>query len=621
MAVQQGHGKMAGANSLVFAYDTGDTVNSFKGRPTVNQFLHHGTSGKGAAADNFVNFPNQGTTGFKRLGYGQTFGGYTIKPNDVVYHYDNVDSVACHYHGNTASVPEGVYVVFSFDFYLSPSITVETGSIGNVENYGNNALSGGIIGVNSSTEKGVWHRRVQVYGPKVGSTPGTQAMFLYPGGCSARLSSTPGYILYKNPQVEFVNFTTESPFVQGTRSATEGLLDLTGNTDIDLSNVSFDANAEIEFDGTDDRMFVENTSELSLDNGIATFEAIVKFPRDWTAGSQYPNLICKGARAGWDTPGWSVFGFRDWPNANNKSWGLGLRNNSGGVRTVSKYDSPTDVYLHLTATMDGNTMKLYENGVLVTTQNQTVNPSENATNIFIGGDDGNNRFPGDIPVVKVYNQALTESQIQSNFNNYKKRFTDLSNYYDNATDGGRWIRWWWYTGVGWPGHETEALGHPFGTFDSSSHYGFQRLPEGLDKEQVELLAKDGDGNIYKWDFGSSSATAQQVWDSFTLGTQGRWNNSGDAWNPTVIAGSFFNTDQDAWQYRDSEGVLSFMLDDDTCDCKSTLNAGHAMCGSSWNQTYANPDGAYQRYGVDTLNDGACLGPVPERTLELYYRLK
>ena len=64
-----------------------------------------------------------------------------------------------------------------------------------------------------------------------------------------------------------------------------------------------------------------------------------------------------------------------------------------------------------------------------------------------------------------------------------------------------------------------------------------------------------------------------------------------------------------------------MLDDDTCDCKSTLNAGHAMCGSSWNQTYAQPDGAYLRYGVDTLNDGGCRGPVPERTLELFYRLK
>jgi len=47
MAVQQGYGKMAGANSLVFAYDTDDTVNSYKGRPTTNLAPYistHGTS-------------------------------------------------------------------------------------------------------------------------------------------------------------------------------------------------------------------------------------------------------------------------------------------------------------------------------------------------------------------------------------------------------------------------------------------------------------------------------------------------------------------------------------------------------------------------------------------------
>jgi len=36
MAVRHGYGKIAGTDALVFAYDTGDTVNSYKGRPTTN---------------------------------------------------------------------------------------------------------------------------------------------------------------------------------------------------------------------------------------------------------------------------------------------------------------------------------------------------------------------------------------------------------------------------------------------------------------------------------------------------------------------------------------------------------------------------------------------------------
>jgi len=584
MAVRHGYGKVAGADALVFAYDTGDTVNSYRGMPTTNQ-----------ATLNLANWINEGAT---RNLQSETFNGnpvYQWKSNDgqiwiSPFAWNNIDlknndCTVSAYFKNTSGNTETVGMYFGKDF--------STDAAGN-SNY------------RSIPVDGQWHRHSWTMYADVNLS----------NYLEFRTSSNT--MLITTPMVNYGRIAAQP--VEGTRSVTQGLLDLIGNVSIDISNMSFDDSANLLLDGTDDRIFAGNPSELSLHNGIATFEAVVKFPKDWTGGSQYPNLICKGARAGWDTPGWALFGFRDWPNANNKSWGLGLRNDAGSVRTVAKYDSPTDVYLHLVATMDGTTMKLYENGILVNTNTQTVNPAENDYNVFVGGDDGSNRFPGELPIVKVYNKALTQSEVVSNFKHYRNRFKDLSNYYDNETDGGRWIRFWWYTGVGWPGHETEALGHPFGTFDSSSHYGFQRLPEGLEKEQVELLAKDGDGNIYKWDFGSSSATAERVWNSFTTGAQGSWNNGG-AWNPTVIEGSFFNTNQDAWQYRDSEGVVSFLLDDDTCDCKSTLNAGHAMCGAGWNQTYAQPDGAYQRYGVDTLNDGGCLGPVPERTLELYYRLK
>ena len=37
MAVAQGYGKTVTSGS-VFAYDTGDTVNSYKGKPTTNRF-------------------------------------------------------------------------------------------------------------------------------------------------------------------------------------------------------------------------------------------------------------------------------------------------------------------------------------------------------------------------------------------------------------------------------------------------------------------------------------------------------------------------------------------------------------------------------------------------------
>ena len=40
MAVRHGYGKIEGTDALVFAYDTGDIVNSYKGEPTENIFLN-----------------------------------------------------------------------------------------------------------------------------------------------------------------------------------------------------------------------------------------------------------------------------------------------------------------------------------------------------------------------------------------------------------------------------------------------------------------------------------------------------------------------------------------------------------------------------------------------------
>jgi hypothetical protein len=124
MAVAQGFSKITTSGS-VFMYDTADTVNSYKGEPTTNYFLAQGTSGPGSASDNNVTFPINGTGTFVRLGYGQTFGGYTIQPGDVVYKYD-LGSNGCHYHGMVASIPTGTYATFTFDYYVSPSTTIES---------------------------------------------------------------------------------------------------------------------------------------------------------------------------------------------------------------------------------------------------------------------------------------------------------------------------------------------------------------------------------------------------------------------------------------------------------------------------------------------------------------
>ena len=573
MAVQQGYGKMAGTDALVFAYDTGDAVNSYKGEPTVN--LANTDSKRtlanyGGGTTSYADAPEKGP-GWKKV---------TI-----------------------TAINGSNFRLAKFPYITQPTNATRTYS----------------LEIDFNGTSGYWFRGdgFSGLGPNIYSSgihswtfttttnSGSMALFLNNG--RAAVTGLNDVIYYRYYQVE--DNAHRTSFTEGTRSATEGLLDLTGNRQANLNNTGFNSNAEIEFDGTDDNIYIGRN--LGFQNASFSLEALIY----WDGNSTdtffgYGDSLGTQRSIHWRIYDTGLVRFDFFANSINS-----------GLNAIQP-----NTWYTLTVTYDhtNNRCTCYRNGEVL--MSGTIGPylgDDSISDGYIGAwTPSSQPFGGKVDIFKIYNRSLSASEVKSNYANYRGRRQDLSNYYDHTSDGGGWIRWWWYTGVGWPGHETEALGHPFGTFDSSSHYGFQRLPEGLDKEQVELLAKDGDGNIYKWDFASPSATAQQVWDSFTLGTQGVWNNTGDAWNPEVIAGSFFGVDQDAWQYRVSEGVASFMLDDDTCDCYSTLNAGHAMCGGSgWNQDYAQPDGAYLRYGVDTLNDGGCRGPLPERTLELFYRLK
>lgn len=68
-------------------------------------------------------------------------------------------------------------------------------------------------------------------------------------------------------------------------------------------------------------------------------------------------------------------------------------------------------------------------------------------------------------------------------------------------------------------------------------------------------------------------------------------------------------------YRTQNGVRSVLLDDDTCDCFSTLSMGHGMCASSFRSEF----GPANRFGVDVLHENGCTTPNPVNSLTLYFK--
>jgi hypothetical protein len=389
--------------------------------------------GSGTVTEN-VTFAINGDGTFQRVASGTVIGGYTIRPNDVVYSYV-LGANGCHYHGNTAPIPGGVYATFSFDYLVTGATNYpSTNHLANFENYGAGALSGYVAAANSL--QNVWQRLTFTSGPT--STAGTQAMFLYPGSCGGRLADS-GTIYFRNPKVEWTNVDTGNSTFNSTSNI--GLwYDLSGNgyngtlTNGPTSNVSNKGN--ILFDGSDD----EITTNLPLTNFPAssnfTFETwakITAYPAALAAnqyGATYQAGVLMGATY---YGGVALYWYGN--NAGNAFTLYGFIRGADAYRNTSGYNFSLNLWYHcVLVNIGGGTISLFINGTLFGSVATATLPYDSANtptagNIGIsksqidgGGTANYKAFGGHVASARAYNRALTAAEISQNYEATKTKF-------------------------------------------------------------------------------------------------------------------------------------------------------------------------------------------------------
>lgn len=366
--------------------------------------------GSGTVTTN-VTFAINGDGTFQRVAYGTVIGGYTIRPNDVVYSYV-LGANGCHYHGNTAPIPSGVYATFSFDYLVTGATNYPSTStlLADIENYGGSALYGNVVAANSL--QNVWQRASFTVGPT--SAAGTQAMFLYPGGCGTRLADS-GTIYFRNPKVEWTNVDTGNSTFSSTSNI--GLwYDLSGNASncflINGPTSSYINKGAVYFDGVDDYGSITNVSSLRPINEL-TIELVIK--------------------AVTTTAGWNhIFGIN--PHASLSPL-IFLETGGQLIRALHFVDGveyrcntvqsiSTSVFTHVVFTFKpGDAIRSYFNGVASTTTslpNGTL--SYNTSNAFLIGYSGANWPNIQYGLIRMYNKALTTAEITQNYEATKTRF-------------------------------------------------------------------------------------------------------------------------------------------------------------------------------------------------------
>ena len=398
-------------DNLVFYYNT-DSARSYVGAPTSNVFYTPTPDSSGN-----VTFSLQGDGVFTRILSGN-YGGYDIKPTDVVYRMNLSANNYCWYHGNNYNVPSGYSVTFAFDYYISPNAVNygNTNMLANIENAGN-GLSATVVDPTPSII-GVWKRAVTTpAGTSNGS--GVSNFLLYPGACGGYLASS-GYILYKNPQAEPKAYST--PFIMsgasstGSRSNTQGLLDMTGNYNIDLTSAGFDGAGGLLYSGA------QNLSVGDMGSQFQNFTIDIWFKSNSVSSHRNP-IDCNWLQY---NGSYSNFGPRlEQDNSGNLAWTLG--DIYGNYQNLTVVSSGLDVskYHNTVITKDGTSLKIYYNGNLVTSTTATYTHPGYFKSVQIGrgfSTSSERWFSGTIPSCKIYNRALTVSELSLNYNTSKGRF-------------------------------------------------------------------------------------------------------------------------------------------------------------------------------------------------------
>lgn len=377
-------------SNIIFSYDVGDTLNSYKGEPTVNYQWNGGSevtpmssfwTGAPAPVD-VTGTSNQGPikgaktwkfikdgTSNQWHGWEATYGGiWTGNAGDIW--------TTSYWYKTTNDAGLGGFFIGYFykpDWSAPFSTTI-------------------LSDVNSIIADGQWH-----YNSTTTQFNENYSNAIIVDGPSWGYSTQVGELYINGLQWEKKPHPT--PFAYGTRSATQGLLPLIGNASLDISTVSFDSNAQITFDGTDDYF-----------NIPTNFGTVTQYTVEYVA---YLGASAKMPIASRTNTDFYKFGDNSWKYVH------------GGVSDEFYHEQSPAIsgYIHCVVTYDGSLVRVWRNGYYAGAKASSGTADfSNGFKIGYWSAGGNYAWSGPIPIAKIYNVALSPDQVQQNYRQYKTRF-------------------------------------------------------------------------------------------------------------------------------------------------------------------------------------------------------
>lgn len=181
-----------------------------------------------------------------------------------------------------------------------------------------------------------------------------------------------------------------------------------------------DNSGTIYFDGTDDLISTVTSSTLNLGTSDYTVTGWYYFDSSTSSDNLYHNIFCiqdSVTSANWiELSKWRS-GY-----ANGLYYDYNKSNYAFYARVDNQSESAVAQWTHFACTRNGTTIQLFLNGVSKGTA--TITSTWSASSFLVVG--RNNYYAyymkGKIPVIRIYNRALSQTEILQNFNSTRKRF-------------------------------------------------------------------------------------------------------------------------------------------------------------------------------------------------------
>jgi hypothetical protein len=382
-------------NGLAFYYDMGNSQKSWRGAPTTNLLTN----------------PNGLSTG----SWSRT--GVTVVDNSAIAPDGTLTASTLTATNTDPYVMQSINVTSGVTYAASTYVRATGQAVGK-KGYLWWWIAGTATGTNTFsstyTLTSEWQRIVTPPFTPTGS--GTVFLRWEPSDAGQTPTTAIGDVYYSwGMQAEVSTFAT--PFVNGTRSNTQAILDLTNNNTVTANSLTYASNNTFSFNGTSDYIDTGNTFTFAQSSQFSA-EVWLKILDHSDRPVAAAGIIGKG-------------------HYYDNQWDIWLyNNNSIYFETTGNPTRQGLVYLaspvlalntwhHYVATYNNGAKSIYLNGNLVGTQAYT-GPGDfsNTNNVLIGRrfNDASRSLRGDVSVAKIYNRALSAAEVQQNFNALRSRY-------------------------------------------------------------------------------------------------------------------------------------------------------------------------------------------------------